>query len=136
MARKPKTKLTNDERLYATIQLAMRATSSEIVDAMDREFAIDAPAELIKQWIEECDPETPNENLVDPELEPIFRAVRRSFDALIAKSPSHHRAYRIQRLDRMARIAEHSGDYELSARLLEQAARETTGGFSVWVSDA
>lgn len=111
--------LTDEIRVDITQRLAMYDTPSDVVKAVNDEYALT----ISRQQAQHYDPtvgRAPAKKWAD-----LFHATRAEFLEEKATIPAAQRAVRVRRLGRMADKAEERGNMVLAAALYEQIAKET-----------
>lgn len=113
-------KLDPEQKVFVVQALAMFDTPSEVVRLVKEAFDIT----ITKQAIEAYDPTKRAGKDNAEKWQELFTATREAFLKDIAKTGISHRTVRLRRLERLADKAEDTNDLELSAQILEQAAKE------------
>ncbi len=116
-------KLTSDQQIFVTQQLACFRTPTEVKDLVKKEFEVD----ITRQAVEHYDP---NKNpQLDDWLKTIFSETRASFMAGSIKIGITYQSYRLQALQDMF-LQSRKSNPVLAAQLLEQAAKEMGGAYT------
>jgi hypothetical protein len=118
--------LTEDVKRFIVQRLAMYDTPSEVAAAVKDEFAIEVPRQQVHQY----NPLGSPNNAVAKKWVDLFKATRKTFLKDTSTIPVAQRAYRLRKLDEMARDALKSKNRQQAAALMEQAAKECGDAFT------
>lgn len=121
-----KAKLTEEAQTYVVQALACFETPTDVADAVRKEFGI----EITKQTIEAYDPNKLAGRNISDKWRAIFEETRARFLTNTAEIPLAHRTVRLRVLQRMAAAAEKSKNYNMTAQLIEQIAKECGDAYS------
>lgn len=112
--------LKNEVKRFIVQALACFDPISEVAESVQKEFGL----KITKQQIESHDPtKVSGKNLAQKWVD-LFNTTRERFQNEISDIPIANKAYRLRALDRMATKAETMRNYNLTAQLIEQAAKE------------
>ncbi len=112
--------LKNEVKRFIVQALACFDPISEVAESVQKEFGL----KITKQQIESHDPtKVSGKNLAQKWVD-LFNVTRERFQVEISDIPIANKAYRLRALDRMATKAETMRNYNLTAQLIEQAAKE------------
>lgn len=107
-------------KIFIVQSIACYETPSQVVEAVQKDFGI----AITRQQVETHDPtKVSGKNLAKKWVE-LFNSSRERFQNEISDIPIANKAYRLRVLDRMAADAESMKNYEMTADILEQAAKE------------
>lgn len=120
MPGKGEPKLTEDARAFVVQQLAMYDPPSVVAKAVRDEFGVT----IAPQSLEFYDPTKRAGAKLSEKWKALFRETREAFLKDTAEIGISHRVVRLRALQRMAQVAEKQGNLQLTASLLEQAAKE------------
>lgn len=124
-------KLNDEVRADIVMALAQFETPGEIRDRLREERGLDVPITQIWHY----NPDRKDVNATDggslaQKWRELYKQTRSKFLARTQDIGIANKAFRLQRLDRMARKAERMRNYKLAAELHEQAAKEMGGYFT------
>ncbi|RAS62644.1 hypothetical protein DET48_11438 [Vibrio diazotrophicus] len=112
--------LKNEVKRFIVQALACFDPISEVAESVQKEFGL----KITKQQIESHDPtKVSGKNLAQKWVD-LFNTTRERFQNEISDIPIANKAYRLRALDRMATKAESMRNFNLTAQLIEQAAKE------------
>jgi hypothetical protein len=109
--------------MHILTELACFGTPGQVAASVKERFGI----EVSRQCVEAHHPERKAGAKLNPALRVLFYQTRARLLAELDGIAIAHRSYRLRGLGRMALQAEHMGNLPLSARIIEQAAREVGG---------
>lgn len=119
-------KLNDNVKAFIVTRLACFETPSCVSDAVRQEFGLEVPRNRIHKY----DPEGCRGDRLSAKWRDLFYETRGAFVENVQKIPIANYAYRLSRLDHMARKAERMGNLDMAAKLIEQAAKECGGMFT------
>lgn len=119
-------KLTNEQRTFATQSLACWDSPSVVAEALRLEYGV----KITPQSIEFYDPTKRAGRNCAAKWRALFEETRKAFLEDTSKIGTSHRAVRLRALERMFIRAESMGNLPLAASLLEQIAKETGGALT------
>lgn len=111
---------------YIVMALACFDTPSQAAAAVKEEFGVD----VSRQQVSGYDPTKVQGRDLSKELRTLFDETRAKFIADVEAIPIARQAYRMRSLQRLHQRAEITGNADLAARLLEQAAKEVGGAYT------
>jgi hypothetical protein len=117
--------ITDQMRGFMVRRFACFESTSEVKQAVEDEYGVILSTRDVARHNPTL---TAAENLGDNWHE-LFWAVRRNFEAALDDIGIVHKVYRLQKLDQMERKARKDGDFEMSMKMLRQAAEEIGGAF-------
>lgn len=118
--------ISDPMRAVIVSQLAMYAANSEVRDYMKEEFDVEVSAMTVARH----NPQNKaSEGYLRKEFVDLFWTMRENFQRGLEDCGIVWKAYRLRKLDEMMRKAKLAGNFDLAARLLEQAAKEVGGMF-------
>lgn len=126
MAARGEPKLTDEARGYVVQALAMFDAPGIVAAAVKKDFGI----VVTPQAVEAYDPNKRAGAKLSEKWRVLFATTRTSFLEDYGKIAISHRAVRLRALQRMAETAEHRGQIQLAAQLLEQVAKEVGNAFT------
>lgn len=112
--------LKSDVKAFIVQALACFDTPTQVSQVVKQEFDID----VTRQQVEQHDPTKRAGVNLAAKWVTLFHDTRKRFREETAEIPIANRAYRLRTLGRMAEKAENMKNMALTARLLEQAAKE------------
>lgn len=119
-------KLSDEQQTFVVQSLACFETPTDVAEAVRKEFGV----EITKQSIEAYDPNKLAGKNISDKWRAIFEETRSQFLTNTSEIAVSHRAVRLRILQRMVSQTEKSKNYQLTAQLLEQAAKECGNAFS------
>jgi hypothetical protein len=117
-------KLTSEQQHFVVQQLARFGTPSEVVGAVNRLFGIEITRQAVHRYSPEHNPAAAER------WRETFDAERERFAKELESIAVTHRAFRLQELEELCRLAKVRGNHVLAAALLEQAAKEMGGRYT------
>jgi hypothetical protein len=111
---------------FIVVHLACHDTPSQVVRAVKDEFGL----EISRMQAHRYDPTRSAGKDVSKELRALFFETREKFDKAADEIPIAKKAYRLRALQKMFEFAESRQNLPLAAQLLEQAAKESGGGYT------
>lgn len=115
-------RLPDDVKRFITKRFACFEKNAEIRQAVKDEFGIEVTAAQVTRFNPELASFAGGEELVE-----LFHTTRAAFLNALDDIAIVHKAYRLQKLDQMEREARRAGNFEMSMKLLKQAAEELGG---------
>lgn len=119
-------KLDDGVKTFIVRGLACYDTPSQVAAAVKEEFGLT----LTRMQVALYDPATHAGRDLSKKWRAIFAETRKQFLESIARIPIAHQTYRLRQLHRMFERAAATGNAQLAAQLLEQAAKEVGGAFT------
>ena len=113
-------------KAFIVQRLARFDGPAQVVKAVKEEFGVDVPQQRVHFY----DPTTPAGRALNEGLKALFFETREKAKRDLDFIPSFHKAIRLRRLDHMIMIAMDRGNVPLAAKLLEQAAKESSGAYT------
>jgi len=112
--------LKEDVKLFIVHSLACFMTPTQVADVLRKEYGI----EVTRMQVQAYDPDKVIGKRLSEKWIAEFRKMRDDFLSERQKLAVSHQNYRLSVLDRMVKKAETAGNMQLTAQLLEQAAKE------------
>lgn len=112
--------LKNEVKVFIVQALACFDSLSEVAGSVQKEFGL----QLTRQQIESHDPTKASGKGLAKKWVELFNETRERFQNEISDIAIANKAYRLRTLDRMAAKTESMRNYNLTAQLIEQAAKE------------
>lgn len=107
-------------KAYIVQALACLDTPTQVVEQVKQEFGLI----ITRQQVESHDPTKANGKKLAQKWVELFYTTRKQLQKELSGIPIANKAFRLRSLDRMAVNAERKGNYPLTAKLIEQAAKE------------
>ncbi|HGF7373662.1 TPA: DUF2280 domain-containing protein [Vibrio cholerae] len=112
--------LSNDIKAFVVQALACFDSPSTVVAQVKQEFSFDVSIQQVSAY----DPTKAAGQRLSQKWIDLFNATRERFQSELSDIPIANKAYRLRALDRMATKAENMRNFNLTAQLIEQAAKE------------
>lgn len=113
-------RLNNEIKAFIVQALACFDSLSTVAEAVKKEYGLT----LAHQHIESHDPTKSAGKGLAKKWVDLFNSTRERFQSELSDIPIANKAYRLRALNRMATKAETMRNYNLTAQLIEQAAKE------------
>mgnify|MGYP006315584873 FL=1 len=122
-------KLNEEQKQFIVTRYAVFRLGWEICQEFKARFGVEVPLDQVRHYhIGRSD--AGNARLGFKKWKPLFDETRAKFIEETGAMAIANASYRIARLDEMFNIAFQKKNYHQAAKLLEQAAKETGGGFT------
>lgn len=112
--------LSNDIKAFIVQALACFDSPSTVASQVKLEFSVDVTLQQVSLY----DPTKAAGQKLSQKWVDLFNSTRERFQNELSDIPIANKAYRLRALDRMATKAETMRNYNLTAQLIEQAAKE------------
>lgn len=112
--------LNNEAKAFIVQALACYDSLETVSSSVKEQFGLS----LTRQQIQSYDPTKAAGKSLSQKWVELFNVTRERFQVEISDIPIANKAYRLRALDRMATRAESMRNYNLTAQLIEQAAKE------------